>query len=174
MSNGLDARFCSRCGKTLAIIGESLAADTRKTDSTPAADRKVIQPSIRKVMAFQYGMSPVLVPSLCPRCNSTMLDYNFDATQNAAVTEWYSFKMSETGWDCGALVLTILTLGIWLPIFGLWSLILIPTRSSQKRRALENAWSCVRSSCRSCGLAFYPGELEGQSSSLSTSMSKLG
>ena len=154
------------------MLGEPLTAEDLTTDSTPAADRKVIQPLTRKVMAFQYGMSPVLVPSLCPRCNSTMLDYNFDATQNAAVAEWYNFKISETGWGCGALVLTILTFGIWLPISGLWSLILIPTRSFQKRRALENAWSCVRSSCRSCGLAFYPGELEGQSYILSARMSK--
>lgn len=116
-------------------------------------------------LAFELGMSPVVAPDHCPRCHSSALDATLDWGRHPDLNAWHSFKSSELGSGCGAIVLVVLTLGIWLIVLGLWSLIMLPVRMGQKSKALAAAPQCVRSQCRMCSLIFYPSEMASMDTS---------
>ncbi len=109
--------------------------------------------------AFGFGMSPVEVPDQCLRCGSGMLDHQLDfLSRDPDLLAWYRFKKAAGRDALIVIVLSVVTLGAWLSIFGLWSLAMLPRRMAMKRAALEAAPNSVRSACRACGLQFYPGE----------------
>ncbi len=89
-----------------------------------------------------------------------MLDHQLDfLSRDPDLLAWYRFKKAGGRDALIVIVLSVVTVGVWLPIFGLWSLAMMPRRAAMKRAALEAAPNCVRSSCRACGLQFYPGEV---------------
>ncbi len=111
------------------------------------------------VRGFGYKMDPVEVPERCPRCGSEMLDYELDFIgRDPDLAAWHRFCRKQGRDAVLVLLLAIVTLGFWFAIFGIWSLVMTPRRRAMKRLALEAAPASVRSLCRECGLAFYPGE----------------
>lgn len=112
------------------------------------------------LVALPYGLGDVVTPvDRCPRCKTAMLDARLDASANATVLDWAKYKESEGPNSCLALILSIVTLGLWLVVYGGWSLLAIGPRAAQKKAARAAAPAAIRYHCRNCNLDFYEREV---------------
>jgi len=158
---GDNFRYCGACGtvkSSKATSCQQCGSIATRVPSAPSPENTFQAFASTKFYDFQYGLTPIAVPNACLRCGSTMLDYEIDPSKRPEVFSWVKFKDSEASSGCGALILSIITLGLWLIVYGSYSLLMIPIRMKQKSDAIRVASMCVRTTCRECSLTFFPGE----------------
>jgi predicted Zn-ribbon and HTH transcriptional regulator len=113
---------------------------------------------IRLIDFPQYDILRVQAPSRCPRCKASTIDAILDPSRSALIASWVDYKVPNPIIGIVALLLVVVTLGAWLLVMGTWMILRLPMRMSQKSQVRDAAKACVRSQCRSCGLAWYSSE----------------
>ena len=98
-------------------------------------------------------------PNFCPRCGSGLLDKTFDSLRHPDVARTWEDAQPKPMLAILAILMIILTAGLWLVVMGLWSMAMAPGKRSLHKRGVDAAALCIRTHCRGCGLTFYPDEI---------------
>jgi hypothetical protein len=99
----------------------------------------------------------------CPRCASPLIDAAFDVYRDEDVLGASLASTPNPVTGCIAVLLSIVTLGAWLVVWGVWSIVVDSANAknlaAMKARAKLAAPRCLRLTCRACGLVYYPDEI---------------